>query len=72
MADPLVHRFLAYLDASPSPFHAARTAARHLEEAGFTALDERAAPDQVGAGLPMMLMWCSPLLSCWDRTRGLI
>src|SRR5688572_5315523 len=50
MADPLVHRLLAYLDASPSPFHAARTAAKHLEEAGFTALDERAAPEPLPAG----------------------
>jgi aspartyl aminopeptidase len=33
---------LAFIDASPSPFHACATAAERLEEAGFTALDETA------------------------------
>jgi aspartyl aminopeptidase len=32
----------AFLDASPSPWHAARTAAGLLDDGGFTAVDERA------------------------------
>lgn len=33
---------LAFIDASPSPFHACATAAQRLEAAGFTRLDEQA------------------------------
>jgi aspartyl aminopeptidase len=32
---------LTFLDASPSPYHAVKTIAARLEEAGFTELDER-------------------------------
>ncbi|MFP5256854.1 MAG: M18 family aminopeptidase [Acidimicrobiia bacterium] len=32
---------MAFIDASPSPFHACATAARRLEEAGFSRVDER-------------------------------
>jgi len=35
--------FIAFLDACPTPYHAAREVARRLAEAGFTALDEGAA-----------------------------
>ncbi|MEQ1788654.1 MAG: M18 family aminopeptidase, partial [Acidimicrobiales bacterium] len=35
-------RMLAFIDASPSPFHACATAAERLDAAGFTALDEGA------------------------------
>ena len=38
-----------FLDASPSPWHAARTAATVLAKAGFTELDERTAWDDVPA-----------------------
>ncbi|KAN0060290.1 hypothetical protein ACQY0O_007619 [Thecaphora frezii] len=34
------HRFLRYVDASPTPFHAAATSAAMLEAAGFTRLKE--------------------------------
>ena len=37
----------AFIDASPSPFHAVATAARALDAAGYTALDETAAWDDV-------------------------
>jgi len=39
-------RFLEYVDASPTPFHATATSARMLEEAGFVKLKE----DQVWDG----------------------
>lgn len=48
--DTLVDRFRAYLDASPTNFHAARVAADLLEAKGFTALDETAAPERLAAG----------------------
>jgi aspartyl aminopeptidase len=41
----------AFIDASPSPFHAVATAVARLEEAGFTRLDEAAAwPADAGRG----------------------
>ena len=40
---------LAYLDASPTPYHAAAAAARRLVTAGFQEVEETAA---WGAGLP--------------------
>ncbi len=48
--DAIVDRFRAYLDASPTSFHAARVAADLLEQKGFTALDETAAPERLPAG----------------------
>ena len=36
-----VHDLLAYIDASPSPFHAVLETSRRLEAAGFTRLEER-------------------------------
>ena len=50
MADPVVQRFLEFLDASPSPFHAAKQAARLLEGAGYTAIDEGAEPGELAPG----------------------
>ncbi|MBW2254302.1 MAG: M18 family aminopeptidase [Deltaproteobacteria bacterium] len=50
MADPIVSRLLEYLDDSPSPFHAAKEAARLLEEAGFAPVDEAAAPGSLPPG----------------------
>ena len=38
---PLAHRAMAYLDASPDPFHATENACDRLIEAGFVRLDER-------------------------------
>ena len=40
----------AFIDASPSPYHAVATAAGRLDAAGFTALDERAAWGAGAAG----------------------
>lgn len=34
-------KFLRYVDASPTPFHAVQVATKRLEEAGFTRLSER-------------------------------
>ena len=43
----------AFIDASPSPFHACAEAARRLEAGGgFVAVDERSAPAPGGPGLP--------------------
>lgn len=41
--DPVLSSLFAFLDASPSPYHAAAEAAARLEAAGFTAVDERGA-----------------------------
>lgn len=50
-ADPKQARaLLAYIDAAPTPFHAAREAARRLEAAGFTSLSELAAWDLSAGG----------------------
>lgn len=48
--DALVDRFRAFLDASPTSFHAARVAAEALEKVGFTALDETSPPERLYAG----------------------
>ncbi|GEN08898.1 aspartyl aminopeptidase [Myxococcus fulvus] len=39
--DALANDLLAYIDASPTPYHAVRETARRLEKAGYRALDER-------------------------------
>ena len=41
--DPVLASLFSYLDASPSPYHAAAEAAARLVAAGFTPVDERAA-----------------------------
>ncbi|MDB4988020.1 MAG: putative aminopeptidase 2 [Myxococcaceae bacterium] len=41
MSESPVHDLLAYIDASPSPFHAVLETQRRLEAAGFARLDER-------------------------------
>lgn len=46
----LIDRFRHFLDASPSPQHAAANAASLLEERGFSRVDERAAPVALAAG----------------------
>lgn len=38
--DPVLSSLFSYLDASPSPYHAAAEAAARLDAAGFTAVDE--------------------------------
>ncbi len=40
----------AFLDASPSPFHAVSESVRRLEAAGFAAVDETAPPDPPASG----------------------
>jgi len=39
--DSLAQDLLAFIDASPTPYHAVRETARRLEQAGYRALDER-------------------------------
>lgn len=46
----VTHDLLAYIDASPSPYHACRTAAAQLEAAGFQRLSELDAWEGTGAG----------------------
>ena len=46
----LIDRFRAFLDASPSPQHAAANAAEMLKDAGYARLDERAEPVDLDAG----------------------
>jgi aspartyl aminopeptidase len=41
MAETLAHDLLAYIDASPSPFHAVLETVRRLEAAGYRRLEER-------------------------------
>lgn len=41
MPETSAHDLLAYIDASPSPFHAVETAASQLEAAGFRRVSER-------------------------------
>jgi len=43
------HRMMGYIDGSPSPYHAARSAAHLLDAAGFTAVAETG-PFPVGSG----------------------
>lgn len=45
-------KLIEFIDASPSPFHACANAARRLDDAGFTRLDETApwSADDVSAG----------------------
>jgi aspartyl aminopeptidase len=43
MADSPAHDLLAYIDASPSPFHAVLETSRRLDAAGFVRVDEREA-----------------------------
>ncbi len=46
----MLERFLAYLDASPTPHHAARNAAGLLEAQGFAAVDVAGPPQTYPAG----------------------
>ncbi|MCO4743137.1 MAG: M18 family aminopeptidase [Proteobacteria bacterium] len=50
MPTPLLDRFLAFLDDSPSPQHAAANVAEALAQVGFSAIDERAKPESLKAG----------------------
>jgi aspartyl aminopeptidase len=50
LSDSILDRFRAYLDASPTPFHAAATAASWLEAVGYTRLDDGAAPEPLAPG----------------------
>ena len=50
VADADALDLLAFIDASPSPYHAAEEAARRLEAAGFRRLDETAAWRSVPGG----------------------
>lgn len=45
-----VDRLLAFLDASPTPYHAVATTAARLEGLGFTALDEAGEPEALSPG----------------------
>ncbi len=46
----MIDDFLAYLGASPTPFHAVDQARQRLESAGFRALDEAEPWDKLGPG----------------------
>ena len=48
--DPILSRFLTYLDASPTPNHAVATTAGHLEAKGFAPIDLGAPPKAMPAG----------------------
>ena len=50
MSNPVIDRFLHFLDASPSPFHAVQATVSVLAENGFVAVDESAAPRPLKAG----------------------
>lgn len=50
MANAILDRFRSFLDASPTSFHAAVVAAGLLEQAGYLALDESAAPEALPLG----------------------
>ncbi len=50
MTDPIVERFLRFLDASPTSYHCAQTAARWLIEAGFEPIDHTAPPSPLPPG----------------------
>lgn len=69
MADlqPSAGDLLAFIDASPSPFHCAAEAARRLDRAGFHHLDERS-PWPVTAGACYVLRGGS--LVAWRTTGG--
>lgn len=48
--DALLDDFLAFLDDSPSPHHAAASAISRLEAAGYTRIDERGEPGPLAPG----------------------
>ena len=49
-ADPQLRRFVDYLDASPTPYHAVSEAAQLLEAHGFTRIDLSEEPEPLGVG----------------------
>ncbi len=49
LSDAVVRDLLAFIDASPTPYHAVRETARRLDAAGFSRLDE-AAPWRLAPG----------------------
>jgi aspartyl aminopeptidase len=50
VSDAVLSRFLEFLDRSPTPWHAVRTAAERFEAAGFTRIDERDVPGKMAPG----------------------
>lgn len=50
MADAVTERLIDFLDRSPTPWHAVRTAAERLEAHGFERIDEAGAPRPLPAG----------------------
>ncbi|MCB9674131.1 MAG: M18 family aminopeptidase [Alphaproteobacteria bacterium] len=48
--DPVLQRFLTYLDASPTPNHAVRTTVEVLDAHGFSEIDLGDPPEQLPAG----------------------
>ena len=50
MIDPVIDDLLAFLRASPTPFHAVAEGQKRLDAAGFTRLDEAARWDQLAPG----------------------
>jgi len=50
MSNPVIDRFLRFLDASPSPFHAVEAAIEALSAHGFTEVDDTAEPGSMAAG----------------------
>ena len=66
MTDQAAAELCAFVDASPSPYHAVATALARLEAAGFTALDERDAWGTDASGKRFvvrggtLIAWCRP------------
>lgn len=58
------HDLLAFIDASPSPYHAAANAAARLEEAGFVRVDPAGTWDTVDRGFVVdggaLVAWAAP------------
>lgn len=66
---PYTEPFLAYIDASPSPYHAVAEAARLLTEAGFTALEEGARWD-LQPGAAYFVIRGGKSLMAWRQGTG--
>jgi aspartyl aminopeptidase len=66
----MIDRFRAWLDASPTSFHAAAEAARLLAAAGYTALDEAGPPEALAPGARRYVLRAGSLLAFRVGTRN--